>query len=110
MQSSLGRGDKNLRDFFGRATARGHVCEKGEIKRVIKNRHISVTAFGGSIIVWQIPTMFSVIVGSVWLFIAPSSLAHFRVESSQFVLAADAVIVIKVRIAVIETNFFSFSI
>ena len=84
--------------------------EKGEIKRVIKNRHISVTAFGGLIIVWQIPTMFYVIAGSVWLFIAPSSLAHFRVESSQFVLAADAVIVIKVRITKIQPDFFPFSV
>ena len=42
MQSSLGRGDENLRDLFGRATARGHTRKKGEIKRVIKDRHIAV--------------------------------------------------------------------
>ena len=40
MQSSLGRGDENLWGLFGRATARGHTRKKGEIKRVIKDRHI----------------------------------------------------------------------
>ena len=37
------QGDENLRDLFGRATARGHVCEKGEIKRVIKGSGLSAT-------------------------------------------------------------------
>ena len=49
MQSSLSRGDENLRDLFGRATARGFVREKGYSNKGLTDQHIfteSVRFFG----------------------------------------------------------------
>ena len=43
-------------------------------------------------------------------FITPSSFAHLRIECSQFALATDAIIIIKIRIAKIKPDFFSLSI
>lgn len=54
--------------------------------------------------------MFSVVTWGVRFFISPGSFAHFIIERSQLIMTTDAVLFIKVWIAIIKPNLFTFGV